>query len=474
VEERAVGDEEFGAGFEREQAGCAVAYAYDALGRLTADTPAAGGGGYQFSYVGKTGTIASDGVSGYSWDPSGSVLAGVGAPGGGTGGVLALTDMHGDVLGQFTAAGTGVSGSQSYDPWGTVTATTGSMAGMLGFQSAWTDPASGKDLMGARWYNPAAGDFTSADTIQVSPVPDPAAGNPFAYGAGNPLGNVDPAGHYIIPVGNFAPPAPAPEAISSPSCIANVGACLQAEGLVTSSGKIAPPSASVALNNAERTAEASAAKAAAAKKLAEQKEQEQKAAAAKKAEDALKPADSSCVGRMIQLGACNSERFLAGNTPAQEKQSAIGAVLVLTSAIPVSDILDLFGVGRAAAEDAGSGAAQTLFRADTRGPEEIFSRGFEPKGGNMNLWEHVTQNPADSGFVSTTKSLSSAQDFAAEIRADYIYRLRATGTDVNATFGADSPFFWANEIAVPGSIPASLIEGSWGPGGWIDNPLFAP
>jgi RHS repeat-associated protein len=113
------------------------------------------------------------------------VLAGVGAPGGGTGGVLALTDAHGDVLGQFTAGGTGVQGSQAYDPWGTVTATHGIMAGMLGFQSAWTDPASGKDLMGARWYNPAAGDFTSADSMQVSPVPDPAAGDPFGYGGDN-------------------------------------------------------------------------------------------------------------------------------------------------------------------------------------------------------------------------------------------------------------------------------------------------
>ena len=178
------------------------AYGYDALGRLTADTPAAGGSGYQFSYAGKTGTVASNGTSAYAWDPSGSVLAGVGAPGGGTGGVLALTDAHGDVLGQFTAGGTGVLGSQAYDPWGTVTATTGTMTGMLGFQSAWSDPASGKDLMGARWYNPAAGDFTSADSVQVSPVPDPAAGNPFGYAAGNPLSFTDPTGHYVDPGGS--------------------------------------------------------------------------------------------------------------------------------------------------------------------------------------------------------------------------------------------------------------------------------
>ena len=31
------------------------------------------------------------------------------------------------------------------------------------------DPASGKDLMGARWYAPGSGDFTSADTVQVNP-----------------------------------------------------------------------------------------------------------------------------------------------------------------------------------------------------------------------------------------------------------------------------------------------------------------
>jgi RHS repeat-associated protein len=130
------------------------------------------------------------------------VLAGVGAPGGGTGGALALSDSHGDVLGQFTAVGTSVAGSQAYDPWGTVTAATGTMTGMLGFQSAWTDPAAGKDLMGARWYNPAAGDFTSADTVRVSPVPVPAAASPFGYAADEPLDLTDPTGHYVDPGGS--------------------------------------------------------------------------------------------------------------------------------------------------------------------------------------------------------------------------------------------------------------------------------
>ena len=253
-------------------------YAYDALGRLTADTPTAGGSGYQFSYAGKTGTVASDGTSAYAWDPSGSVLAGVGAPGGGTGGVLALTDAHGDVLGQFTAAGTTVNGSQAYDPWGTVTATTGTMTGMLGFQSAWTDPASGKDLMGARWYNPAAGDFTSADTVQVPPVPDPAAASPFGYAAGNPLSFTDPTGHRTVDL-------PTDDA-TDPEAAAALIAAAQAYAVLPNPARAAYLQAAT---KAENTAEARqralearhrAAAAQAAKKRAQQK-----------AEDALKPKD---------------------------------------------------------------------------------------------------------------------------------------------------------------------------------------
>jgi hypothetical protein len=101
-----------------------------------------------------------------------------------------------------------------------------------------------------------------------------------------------------------------------------------------------------------------------------------------------------------------------------------------------------------------------VFRADTRGPADIFSSGFRAKGSNMNLWEHVNLNPSDSGFVSTTDSWASAQDFASLIRANYIYEARASGLDVNAIFGARSPFPWENEISVPNLISPSDIRGA--------------
>ncbi|MGD0608390.1 MAG: RHS repeat-associated core domain-containing protein, partial [Streptosporangiaceae bacterium] len=86
------------------------------------------------------------------------------------------------------------SGSAAFDPWGTVLATSGTASGRLGFQSQYTDPASGQVDMGARWYSPARAGFSNADTVSVDPVPDAAAGNPFAYAGDNPLDGMDPSG----------------------------------------------------------------------------------------------------------------------------------------------------------------------------------------------------------------------------------------------------------------------------------------
>jgi len=94
--------------------------------------------------VGSSGLVASDGTSSYSWDPSGN-LTGVRQGGAG---VLAYTDAHTEVVGDFTAKGSALSGSAAFDPWGAVTATSGTPSGRLGFQSQYTDPASGQVDMG--------------------------------------------------------------------------------------------------------------------------------------------------------------------------------------------------------------------------------------------------------------------------------------------------------------------------------------
>ena len=177
-------------------------YTYDALGRVLSDS--GNGQDYAFSYAGSSDTLASDGVSTYTWDPSGTALTGIGTVGGTeSAGALALTNQHGDVVGDFTAGGTSLTGSQAFDPWGKVTATTGSLSGQLGYQSGWTDPGTGKVSMGSRWYSPSTAGFTSKDTASNSPVPDSAGASPFAYAGDDPLGATDPSGHQLVYDGSY-------------------------------------------------------------------------------------------------------------------------------------------------------------------------------------------------------------------------------------------------------------------------------
>ncbi|HEV2372371.1 MAG TPA: LamG-like jellyroll fold domain-containing protein [Streptosporangiaceae bacterium] len=158
-------------------------YSYDALGRVLAAS------GHTMSYSGMSNDVASDGTATYSRDPSGGI---VGISSGGNS-VLAFTDQHRDVVAEFTATGTTLAGSQTFDPFGNVTAGTG-MAGNLGYQSGWTDPSTGKVNMGSRWYSPGTGQFTSRDAASNSPIPNSVTANTFAYGDDNPLTAYDPLG----------------------------------------------------------------------------------------------------------------------------------------------------------------------------------------------------------------------------------------------------------------------------------------
>ena len=168
------------------------AYTYDALGRLLSGS--GGSGPSTFTYAGPGSQIASDGTTNYTYDPGGT-LAAIGTAGGTTAqATIAWTDGHTDVVGDFTPTATSLTGSASYDPYGNITAT-GGLAGHLGYQSEFTDPATSLVHMGARWYAPGTGQFTSKDTATVNPDPNPAAANPFAYAADNPLTGTDPTGH---------------------------------------------------------------------------------------------------------------------------------------------------------------------------------------------------------------------------------------------------------------------------------------
>ncbi|MEV1179354.1 RHS repeat-associated core domain-containing protein, partial [Nonomuraea sp. NPDC049784] len=157
-------------------------YTYDGLDRL------ASAAGVAFSYSGLGNTPAAAGAEVYGRDPAGDVVS--------VAGLYAYTDRHGDLTATFTGAGA-MADSVAYDPYGKVVASSGTKRG-VGYQGGWTDPATGKVNMAARWYDPGTGAFPSRDTLEVDPMPS-VKGNRFAYADGDPLNRVDPTGHFGCP-----------------------------------------------------------------------------------------------------------------------------------------------------------------------------------------------------------------------------------------------------------------------------------
>lgn len=167
-------------------------YAYDGLDRVLSASDADSGPVFSFQYSGVGNDVASDGSATYSRDADGSLLS---VKATGMAAVLALTDVHDDVIGQFTAAGEALTGSTTYSPFGKVLNTQG-MVGNLGYQSGWTDPQTAKVNMAARWYSPQTGQFNSRDTWDLDPLPQSIEGNRYAYAAANPMTATDPNGHF--------------------------------------------------------------------------------------------------------------------------------------------------------------------------------------------------------------------------------------------------------------------------------------
>ncbi|GLY97831.1 hypothetical protein Acsp02_50850 [Actinoplanes sp. NBRC 103695] len=162
--------------------GASQTYSYDALGRVLR----AG-----FSYTGQGNNLASDGTTAYVRDATDDLFGTVN----GSTGLYSWTDKHTDHVAQFTGAGATLTGSSTFDPLGKPLRSSG-MAGSLGFQQEYTDSATGRVNMHARWYNPDTGQFDSRDSVANDPVPDSVSANRFAYADNSPLMDTDPTGHW--------------------------------------------------------------------------------------------------------------------------------------------------------------------------------------------------------------------------------------------------------------------------------------
>ena len=115
-----------------------------------------------------------------------------------------LKNAQGDVVGLVDSSGTQVV-AYTYDAWGNILSTTGSMAGSLGYTNPFRyrgyfyDTETGLYYLDSRYYNPQSGRFISADSESlVTASPENAAGdkNQFAYCDNNPVVRVDDGGRF--------------------------------------------------------------------------------------------------------------------------------------------------------------------------------------------------------------------------------------------------------------------------------------
>ncbi len=166
-------------------------YTYDGLDRVLSARDGTGAEDFSFKYSGVGNDVASDGYASYSRDANGALLGVKTA----LASRLVMTDIHDDVVAQFTDAAEALTGSTTYTPFGKTSSTTG-MLGNLGYQSGWTDPQTAKVNMAARWYSPQTGQFNSRDTVSNEPLPSSANANQYAYANDNPMTATDPTGHW--------------------------------------------------------------------------------------------------------------------------------------------------------------------------------------------------------------------------------------------------------------------------------------
>ncbi len=75
-----------------------------------------------------------------------------------------------------------------------------------GFTGQYADSVTGLDYYNARYYDPVAGVFLSADIVQGNMQ----GVNPYAYVGGNPETDTDPTGKYYAPPGGPGGPQPPP------------------------------------------------------------------------------------------------------------------------------------------------------------------------------------------------------------------------------------------------------------------------
>ena len=155
-----------------------------------------------YSYIYNGGSLSQMTVDGtvmnFAYDASGTPMALT--YGGAT--YYYATNIQGDVVAILNASGTAVV-TYTYDAWGNILTTTGTMASTLGthnplrYRGYVYDHETGLYYLQSRYYNPELGRFLNADSF-ASTGQGVLGNNMFAYCLNNPVNGADPQGLWTI------------------------------------------------------------------------------------------------------------------------------------------------------------------------------------------------------------------------------------------------------------------------------------
>lgn len=169
-------------------------YTYDADNLRATKTSGVTTARYTWTASGGLAQLLSDGSASYIYGPDAIALEQIDSAG-------TVSYIHHDQLGSTrlltNAAGNTVA-KFTYDPYGTLAASTGSAHTPLGYAGQYTDPETGLIYLRARYYDPSTAQFLTRDPLAAL------TRQPYGYASNNPLNTTDPSG--------LAPQCPTDEA----------------------------------------------------------------------------------------------------------------------------------------------------------------------------------------------------------------------------------------------------------------------
>jgi RHS repeat-associated protein len=176
-----------------EKPAIAESYAYDGTGLRTSQTVSGVPNPMIWDQSAEMPLLLNDGQTNYIYGPEGQPveqISSLGVP----------TFYHHDQLGStrmLTSSSGSATATFSYGAYGAPTGATGSQATPLGYAGQYTNAQSGVQYLRARTYDPATGQFLTADpAVELTLAP-------YGYAAGNPINTGDPRGLGICLGGMF-------------------------------------------------------------------------------------------------------------------------------------------------------------------------------------------------------------------------------------------------------------------------------